>query len=168
MAREPNPYLYVLDEPLARAEVLERLASMPARLREAVAGATDHTLLRRASADDWSAFETFQHVRDAALVYSARFRWMVFDDDPLLMNYDENAWVAAAKDVPGDVPAILNEIAASRADLVRVLSRLTDEEWRRTGRHEVAGPVVLEDYVRHQVAHEAMHLEQIRAALTAG
>ncbi len=135
---------------------------MPAELRILVANAD---LLRAAADGEWTAFQTLLHMRDAAFIYALRFRWMVFDDDPLLTNYDENNWVEAARDSVEDVPNILDEIAASRSDLIRVLSRLSEPQWQRSGRHEVAGPIVLEHYVLHQVAHEAMHLEQIKAAL---
>ena len=164
MSAAPNPYIYVLDS-LSRADALERLAAMPSQLRSIVLPSHPARLSRAPADGEWTAFQTFCHMRDAAFIYALRFRWMVFDDDPLLTNYDENNWVAAAKDAVTDVPDILDQIAASRDDLMRVLSRLTDIEWRRTGRHEVAGTVVLEDYVRHQVAHEAMHLDQILVAL---
>lgn len=165
MATEPNPQLYVLDLPLTREAVLAELAAMPGRLRVAVAHGNDEAFTRTRGLGEWSAFQTLCHVRDAALVYSARFRWIVFDDDPALPNYDENNWVAASKDAPADIPEMLEQVAASRADLVRVLTRLPAEGWERTGRHQVMGLVVLEHYVRHQVAHEAIHLEQIRAAM---
>ena len=168
MAAEPKPYLYKLERPLTRNELLDQLADVPAGLRELVSEASPMALTRSPGDESWSAFQTLCHMRDAALVYSVRFRWMVFDDDPLLPNYDENNWVAAAKDVPGDVAEIVEEIAASRRDLVRVLTRLPEEAWARAGRHEVAGTIVLEHYVRHQLAHEEQHLRQVRAALGAG
>lgn len=136
---------------------------MPAELRTLV-GRAD--LLRPGVDGEWTAFQTLLHMRDAAFIYAVRFRWMVFDDDPLLINYDENTWVASAKDTVEDAPAILDDIAASRSDLMRVLSCLSDSQWKRTGRHEVAGSIVLDDYVRHQVVHEAMHFEQISASLS--
>ncbi|MGE3074292.1 MAG: DinB family protein [Dehalococcoidia bacterium] len=165
MAAGPNPYLYVLDEPLTRAQVLAELAAMPSRLAEVVDGATAEVMIRRPTPDEWSAFETFQHVRDATLTYAARFRWIVFNDNPPLPDYDENNWVATSRDMPSDIPEILDQVAASRADLIRVLSRLDDAQWMREGRHEIAGGICLEHYARHQVAHERMHLEQIGVAL---
>lgn len=162
---EPNPYLYAFDPKIPRAEVLAALAAMPAALRESVRGAGGQALVRRPSADAWSAFETVCHVRDATLAYAARFRWMIFDSDPFLPNYEENNWVAASMDTPEDIPQILDEVAASRSDLMRVLTRLPGEAWLRTGRHEIAGTIVLEHYARHKAVHEALHLEQIRATL---
>jgi hypothetical protein len=159
-----NPSLYRLERSLTREQVVEDLASMPRRLREAVDGLAPTSLTRRPSPDQWSAFETIGHVRDATLVYALRFRFIVLEEDPLLPNYDEDRWAAESLDRPDDMQAILDEIAASRADLVRLLSRLPEGGWRRTGRHEAIGSVVLEDYARHQVVHEEMHLAQIAAA----
>ncbi|MFN0146421.1 MAG: DinB family protein, partial [Dehalococcoidia bacterium] len=114
---------------------------------------------------EWSAFHVLRHMRDAALVYSIRFRWMAFNADPFLPDYDEDRWVALAADTAADLPALLGEFAASRSGLVRLLTRLSPEAWGSTGRHEVLGTVVLEPYVRHQLKHEELHLEQLWAAL---
>jgi hypothetical protein len=165
MQPRPNPHLYHLDRPLTRDEVLAELAALPERLREALEGASEARLVDPPRPGDWSAFQVLCHVRDATFTYAARFRWIVFNDDPFMPDYDENNWVAACRDTPADVPEILEQVVCSRRDLVRVLSRMPEAAWRRTGRHEVAGSIVLEDYARHQVAHEAMHLGQIRAAL---
>ncbi|MEX0783938.1 MAG: DinB family protein [Dehalococcoidia bacterium] len=162
-----NPNLYTLDSPLTSTQVLDELAATPKSLRSLLAGVPPGTLSASPDPDGWSAFETLCHFRDAALVYALRFRFIVFDQDPLLPNYDENNWVAAAHDRPEELTAILDEIAASRSDLVRVLRNLHERFWQRTGRHEVIGPVVLEDYVRHQLAHERAHLAQIREAIAA-
>ncbi|MGD9933364.1 MAG: DinB family protein [Dehalococcoidia bacterium] len=166
----PSPVfsLYELDRQLTRAELLTELAASPARLQQLVQTVPVTQLGREPVPGEWSAFKTCCHLRDAALVYSARFRWIVFDDDPLLPNYDEDNWVASARDSVDDLPAILEEIAASRRDLVRVLSRLPESSWKRTGRHEVIGRVELEPYVRHQLAHEKMHLAQAQRALALG
>jgi hypothetical protein len=165
---QPNstPGLYTLDASLSRSEVLDELAGTPATLRALCLDQPTSALTAPPSPGDWSAFQTICHFRDAALVYALRFRFMVFDEDPFLPSYSEDRWVAASKDRPADLPAILDEVAASRAGLVRVLSRLEDSDWQRTGRHEAGGSLVLEDYVRHELAHERMHLEQIRAALS--
>ncbi len=165
MDQVPNPGLYVLERPLTLAQVVSELAAMPERLRKVVAGFPVARLTQRPGPADWSAFETVEHVRDATLVYALRFRYIVFNDDPLLPDYDENNWVSASHDRVEDLPAIIDEIAASRADLVRVLSRLSEAAWRRGGRHEAMGPVVLEHYARHQVVHEEMHLAQIASAM---
>jgi len=163
----PTPVfeLYRLDDEPTREAVLDELGAIPLRLREAVSRADASSLMRAPAPGEWPAFQVVCHMRDAALVYAARFRWIVFDEDPFLPNYNEDNWVAASRDTVDDLPAILDELAASRSDMIRVLRRLPDEAWTRTGRHEVIGPVALEPYVRHQLAHDRAHLAQLEAAL---
>jgi hypothetical protein len=60
---------------------------------------------------------------------------------------------------------MLDEIAAYRAETVRLLRSLDDNGWRRTGRHEAIGLVELEPYVCHELAHEEQHLAQLQASL---
>jgi hypothetical protein len=161
----PNPQLYVLERPLSRSQVLDELAALPGRLAATVEGASGTALAELPGGGDWSALQTLLHVRDATLVYAFRFRMIVFNDDPFLPDYDENNWVASARDAVEDIPTILDAISASRADLINMLRRLDDASWERTGRHEAMGPVVLEHYARHQVVHEEMHIQQIARAL---
>jgi hypothetical protein len=156
--------LYELSETLDRPAALDALAAIPGELLKLVQATPAAKLAVRPSPDQWSAFDTLQHMRDCAMVYGARFRWILFNDDPFLPDYDENNWVAASRDTPADAVDMAEEFAAWRRDLVRMLRRLPDGAWQRTGRHEVLGTVVLEPYVRHQLEHERMHLDQIAAA----
>jgi hypothetical protein len=145
--------------------MLDALAAMPERLRALVAERAPEALVQRADDGAWSALEVCRHMRDIAQVYGARFKWMILDDDPFLPNYDEDRWVANAPEGPDDIDGLLDEIAAHRAGTMRLLRRLDDAGWRRTGRHEVFGALELEPYVRHEYAHEQQHLEQIARAL---
>lgn len=160
--------LYKPDRELTRAELIDELAAIPGRLRALVAGRGAAALSRQGADGGWSALDTCKHVRDIAQVYGMRFKWMILQDEPLLANYDEDRWVSAHPDRAADVEALLGEIAAYRAETVRLLSSLSPEAWTRTGRHEVLGRVELDPYVRHEYAHEEQHLAQLGAALGTG
>ncbi len=159
--------LYQLDGPRDREQLLAEFAALPARLADTVRDVDLARLAARPEPDEWSPFEVICHFRDVAAVYALRFRWMVLNDDPFLPDYDENRWVAESRNGLADLSHILDHIAASRADICDLLTRLDDAEWQRTGRHEVIGAVVLADYFAHEVAHERQHIDQIRAALQA-
>ena len=94
-----------------------------------------------------------------------RFKWIILQDEPLLANYDEDGWVAGSSDEPADVDALLAEIEAYGAETVRLLRAMPESGWARTGQHQALGTVVLEPYVRHEVAHEQQHLAQLESAL---
>ena len=158
--------LYTLDRELSRDELIGELAALTQRLRSVLVDQSAEALLRRGNPDDWSPIETLRHLRDAVQVYGMRFKWMILQHDPFLPNYDENGWVSGSPDGASEVSAMLAEIAAYRAETVRLLRALPAAGWSRTGRHEITGPVELEPYVRHQLAHEEIHLAQLKAALT--
>jgi hypothetical protein len=166
MAKASDFELYTLDRALTRAQLIDELAAIPARLSDMLASRTPDAMLR-GSTDEWSPMQVLRHLRDATQVYGMRFKWMILNDDPFLPNYDEDRWAADSPDGPEDVGAMLLEVAAYRAETVRLLRALSDAGWSRTGRHEVMGTVVLEPYVRHQLAHEEMHLNQLERALAA-
>lgn len=163
---DPLAALYTLDRDLSRDQLLDTLAAMPGLFRQLLEGQPDQVLTRR-TADGWSAIETIRHVRDVTQVYGMRFKWMILEDNPFLPNYDEDRWVAHSPDGPAELPAMLAEVDICRAETVRLLRALPPEGWTRRGRHEVLGVVELEPYVRHQLAHEEQHLQQLAAALGA-
>ena len=166
-ATAPPSELYRLDRELSRDELIAALASIPERVR-ALCARADAAMLMRRDGDAWTAMETLRHFRDIVQVYGVRFKWMILDDDPLLANYDEDAWAANATDGPGEVDALVREIEAYRGETVRLLRSLQDDGWARTGRHEALGRVVLEPYVQHELAHEEQHLAQLATALGVG
>jgi hypothetical protein len=163
-----NPNIYQLDRDLTRDELIAGLAAIPERLRALLAGASAAAFARRPAADAWSALEVCRHLRDAVQVYGMRFKWIILQDDPFLPNYDEDRWVADSPDGPADIDQLLAEAAAFRAETVRLLRSLPDAAWSRRGRHELNGTVSLEPYVRHELAHEEQHLDQLWRALQAG
>jgi hypothetical protein len=164
---QPLFQLYPLDRDLSRDELVDALAAMPARLQDVLRGLPAEALMRAPGGGGWSAIEVVRHVRDVVQVYGMRFKWMILQDDPFLPNYDEDRWVAASPDGPAQLDAVLDELAAYRAETVRLLRALPAEGWARRGRHEVLGAVELDPYVRHQLAHEEQHLAQLTAALGA-
>ena len=165
MGSQPLFRLYELDRELSREELVTALADTPGRFREVLQRRPAEELERRPDGGGWSAIEVVRHVRDIVQVYGMRFKWMILQDDPYLPNYDEDRWVADSPDGPAQLDVVLDEIAAYRAETVRLLRALPPDGWSRRGRHEVLGSVELEPYVRHQLAHEEQHLAQLAEAL---
>ena len=156
-----NPALYRLDRDLTRDQLIAELAAMPTLLRSMMSGRTADALERRSADGAWTPLESCRHIRDIVQVYGMRFKWMILQDDPFLPDYDENRWAAGSPDGAADIESLLDEIAAYRGETIRLLRSLKPDGWTRTGRHEVMGAVKLDAYVRHEVAHEEQHLEQL-------
>jgi hypothetical protein len=166
MADSPDNSIYQLDRHLTPDQVIDELADIPRRVQTLLTPTPPAERLSRAPGDEWSAMQTLRHIRDAIQVYGMRFKWMILQVEPFLPNYEENLWATHSPDGPANVAQILEEISAYRGETVRLLRGLPDDGWGRIGRHEMNGPIELEPYVRHELVHEEMHLEQLKRALS--
>lgn len=63
-----------------------------------------------------------------------------------------------------DIRADLLGALAATPDVLRALA---PEAWARGGRHAQAGPITIEGYLAHLVAHDAQHLGQVARAIRA-
>src|SRR5471032_2640447 len=66
-------------------------AAQPAILRALVAEAGDD-LRTRPEPAEWSAVELIGHMVDAELGSSMRYRWILAEDEPVLVPYDQDLW----------------------------------------------------------------------------
>src|SRR2546423_15251141 len=51
-------------------------------------------LQRRPAPGEWSVLELLGHLLDAEIVVSGRYRWTISQDEPPLLGYDQDLWVA--------------------------------------------------------------------------
>ena len=83
-------------------------ADTPAALRALVTDAGD--LLRvRPEPGEWSVLECIGHITDGELVVAARERWILAEDVPDIVGYDQALWVDRLEH-DADDPALLIEL----------------------------------------------------------
>src|SRR5438477_140681 len=82
-----------------------------------------------------------------------------------MTGFDDEAWgrLIAGADVP--IEDQLAAFSATRRELVYVLRGLSDEQWARTGQHELRGTVTIEAVAQSIVEHEAEHRAQLEACM---
>ena len=122
-------------------------------------------LRTRPEAGEWSVLECLGHMVDSELITSARYRWILSEEDPMLVGFDQDAWVARP-DRASDDPALLIEV-------FRLLRRANVALWRRTpvadrarvGLHAERGPESYELLFRMQAGHSRVHRAQAERAL---
>ena len=115
---------------------------------------------------EWSALECLGHMTDSELITSARYRWVLSENEPPLVGFDQDAWVARS-DRAGDDPALLLEV-------FRFLRRANVALWRRVpaadrgrvGIHAERGPESFELLFRLQAGHGRIHRAQADQALS--
>jgi hypothetical protein len=151
--------------PVALAEAVARLESMPGFLASALASVPAADLGRQPTAGEFSLVEHACHLRDVEReAYLVRVGRMLSETRPSLEPFDGGA-VAAARDYPAqDAFAAARDFAASRAQLVLLLQALTPEILAREGAFGDRR-VCFADVIAMMVAHDQEHRDDIERLL---
>lgn len=138
----------------------------PAAMRQ-VAGEAGTHLRTRPAPGEWSALEVMGHMLDAEVVSASRYRFIVTEDEPPLIGYDQDRWVAGLHHNDDDPSALLDHFEAMRLANVAMWRRSNPTERSRVGRHEERGPESYDLSFRLIAGHDRVHLAQARDALRA-
>ena len=132
--------------------------SGPAKLRAACAGLDAAQLNRRIGPGEWSILENAVHLLDSDLASTHRKRRIVAEESPLLVAYDENAFIARLPSDRADLAEVLDLFEANRRFTARWLRTLPPEAFERTGVHTQRGKVTLLQIVQIYAHHVDHHL----------
>ena len=97
-------------------------------------------------------------VRHSDLASTHRMRRIVAEDCPLLVAYDENAFIARLPSDRADLGEVLDLFEANRRFTARWLRTLAPEAFARTGVHTQRGKVTLLEIVGIYSHHVDHHL----------
>ena len=137
--------------------------SGPAKLRAACAGLDVGTLNRRIGPGEWSIMENAVHLLDSDLASTHRKRRIVAEDCPLLVAYDEDAFIARLPSDRADLAEVLDLFESNRRFTARWLRSLPREAFDRVGVHTQRGKVTLLQVVEIYAHHVDHHLEFVAA-----
>ena len=141
-------------------------ASTPAAIRAILAEAgTD--LRTPPEPDGWSVLECLGHIVDGELVSSARYRWIIAEEEPALVGYDQALWVAGLGHGDDDPMALVDLFEALRRSNLALWARFGATHGSRIGMHTERGPESYDLTFRLIAGHDRVHLDQARRALTA-
>jgi hypothetical protein len=124
-------------------------------------------LRARPSPGEWSVIECLGHAVDGELVMSGRYRWALAEEDPEIVGYDQDRWVAALDHGRADPDDLLRLFDALRASNLALWKASTPDERARAVRHRERGPESLGLMFTMIAGHDRFHLAQARRALTA-
>ena len=143
-----------------RAAMIQDIADLPAKLRDAVTGLDDHQLETPYRDGGWTVRQTVHHVADSHVNSYIRFRFAATEDNPTIMPYPESVWAELpdAKHAPVDVSLKILEGLHYR--WVVLLKSFKPEDWNRTLLHPERGKLDLNTnlalyswHCKHHVAH---------------
>ena len=141
-------------------------AATVARMRELVRAAGDR-LRDRPEPSEWSVLECFGHLLDSEYIVSARVRWILAEDEPDIVGYDQALWVDALRYGEADPDELIALFDALRGANLRLLARTPAADRERIGRHRERGPESYDLIVRMSAGHDRFHLAQAERALAA-
>jgi uncharacterized damage-inducible protein DinB len=118
-------------------------------------------LKRRPAPGKWSAHEHACHISTADAIYLARLELMLSDPEPYIKSMLPSADEEGGSLLNTDLEEALDLYARERARLVERLEGLSEEEWRRTARHEAYSHYSVFIMFRDLLLHEMLHAYRI-------
>lgn len=163
---EPHAYQQYLLALLGDDDPASAQESMAASLKDlAEEAGTD--LYKQPAPGEWSVGQVIAHLSDAEIAMSGRYRWILADDQPALMGYDQELWVErlhSEEEAIGDLIDLFESLRRANLALWR---RSGPEQRARVGIHTERGPESFDLCFRMIAGHDRLHLGQIRRALGA-
>ena len=145
---------------------VSRLAAIPNRLHEVLAGHTTIELQHSPGDGDWTPVRVLAHLLSYACHTGEFINRIVWMQEPTLVQWDEVEEVEREGWVRLDGGRLLALLRAEIERTVDLLSETPDAVWGRPGIHLIGGRRSLRQQVRQHIRHLESHIEQIEQALT--
>ena len=141
--------------------LIEEYVAGPAKLRRAVQGLSREELIARPGPGKWSILEVVVHITDSDAISIDRMKRILSEDNPPLLYADETAYVERLFTHDQDLEDALLLLEIGRRQWARVLRKLPDAAFERTGQHNRSGTVTVGRMVASYIKHIDDHLEYI-------
>lgn len=146
-----------------RDRLIDRIAALPARLREAVADMDDAALDTPYRPGGWTVRQVVHHLPDSHMNAYVRFKLAATEPHPIVKTYEEAEW-ARLSDCAGPIGVSLDLLTALHARWTGWMRALDENDWRELAYvHPVSGPVPLEQALQLYAWHGDHHLAHVRA-----
>ena len=146
-------------------DLIDQYEAGAEKVAQAIRGLTREDLLcapdPAANVGRWSIQQVVIHCMDSELVSVDRLKRMVAEDNPTLIGYDENRFVANLfyDEQPAEDAAAV--IALARKTFARVLRKLPPAAFERGGTHNERGRLTVGGYLKAVVEHLDHHVKFI-------
>ena len=146
-------------------QLIEHYANGGEKLALAIRGLTREDLLCPPDPDwnlgKWSIQQVVIHCMDSELVSADRLKRMTAEDNPQLIGYDENKYVANLFYDDQDAEQAVAIVDANRKLFGSVLRKLPESARSRKGNHNERGPLTVGGYLKTVVDHLEHHISFI-------
>jgi len=154
-----NPYgKYLGDQ-----DPMSVLSTTVDRITELIGGMSAAELAEPLAPGKWSIHETIAHLADLEMVTSTRCRWILFEDKPPLLSYNQDPWVDGWRREEEPFGETLARLRVLRNAQLRLFRKCSEADLARVGTHSELGEVSV-GFLRSLVAgHDLNHLLQLES-----
>ena len=150
----------------AQEDLLTRLDGMPAFLESAFAALSAEAASARAADGSFSPVEQCWHLADLEREgFRSRIGRLLNENDPELPDFDGARVAEERRYRTLSLAEGLRAFRAARAETLALLRTIEGETWKRAGRQEGVGVVMLCDLPSRMAQHDAAHRGEIEAWL---
>jgi uncharacterized damage-inducible protein DinB len=150
-----------------RQDSIERIASLPSKLAEAVNGISENELERPYRPGGWTVRQTVHHIADSHLNAVCRFKLALTEDKPTIRPYLEDRWAELA-DSRLQIEPSMRMIEGTHARWAALLRSMSENDFARRIVHPESGEFDLAQFLDLYAWHSLHHSAHIRNALAAG
>jgi hypothetical protein len=115
----------------------------------------------------WTPNEIIGHLTDSEWVYGYRFRLILCEDDPAILGFRQDAWVASQRHNEREPSELVEIFRTLRLLNLSVWRPMSPEDLQRSGQHNERGAESLAVMLRLLAGHDLSHLHQISRSLQA-
>ena len=137
----------------------------PAILLELIDGVNETELQKRPAPEKWSVGEILAHLAEDELATSWRYRQIIEHCGCDLASFDQDQWAHLGDYTSWNPKEALELFRLLRMANLRMLGRLSADEWQKFGVHAERGKITVSDLARHMAGHDMNHIDQIQRIL---
>lgn len=159
-------YQTKLQAHVAGKDPIAMQSETPRLIAALIEGRTNAELGKKPRSDKWAVTEIIAHLAEDELVTSWRYRQMIENSGCALPSFDQDQWARLGDYRSWKAADALDMFRLLRDANLRMLERLSNEEWDRFGVHAERGRISVRDLARHMAGHDMNHVDQIRLILS--
>lgn len=150
-----------------RKNLIEEYERGGQALARAIDGLTPQDLLAPPPADvpglgTWTIQQVVIHLMDSDLIWTARMKSIIAEEHPTILGYDQSKFAANLFYELQDAQRAVRIFDLNRIMFAKVLRKLPDSAFGRTGMHNERGEITLDAALQGMVQHVAHHVDFIR------
>ncbi len=121
------------------------------------------TLARSYGKGKWTGKQILGHLTDCELVFLTRMQYMLAEENPTVVSFEQDLWANRFRYAKQDVRALRDRFRTLREELVRLTKSCSPADLARKATRPDSPNYTIEYLTSHAAEHNANHLEQLKA-----